>query len=340
MPGRALEHVRAGDDGGRRIQAQWCAQAPPCIALLSHDGCKRSPGARDDCTQVGFPDSSGHGVQVPFMSRVTSLTSMPEAQLNRWIKRIGLLLIVGIVAFVAFYAVDRFRASPAPIVDQQLVALEEAVRADPADTTSRGKLADTVLRQGPVRGGDRAVHRADRREQGGRAREPRPRPGIPEDGPVRPGDPRLREGRRDRDHGRDGQRGPDARRRPTTGSARSRWRRIAPKRRHRPPQEVARDPAHGRGRPVRARDRLPGNRPGRTGDRATEPDGRPGPRRLAGALHGARAAYTKTGDAGRAAWASGHGRVRRRATSPRPRRGSWPSPTVPLPSRRASDWGS
>ena len=79
---------------------------------------------------------------MPFMSRVTSLTSMPEAQLNRWIKRIGLLLIVGLVAFVAFYAVDRFRASPAPIVDQQLAVLEETVRADPADTTARGQLAD------------------------------------------------------------------------------------------------------------------------------------------------------------------------------------------------------
>jgi tetratricopeptide (TPR) repeat protein len=79
------------------------------------------------------------------MSRVTSLTEMSEAQLNRWIKRIGLLLIVGIVAFVAFYAIDRFRVSPAPIVDQELAILEEAVRADPADTVARGQLADVYL---------------------------------------------------------------------------------------------------------------------------------------------------------------------------------------------------
>jgi len=79
---------------------------------------------------------------VPFMSRVTSLTSMPEAELNRWIKRIGLLLIIGIVAFVAFYAVDRFRASPAPIVDREMTILEELVRADPADAVARGQLAD------------------------------------------------------------------------------------------------------------------------------------------------------------------------------------------------------
>jgi tetratricopeptide (TPR) repeat protein len=76
------------------------------------------------------------------MFRVTSLTDMPEAQLNRWIKRIGLLLLVGIVAFVAFYAVDRFRASPAPIVDQELAKLETLVRQDPADAISRGQLAD------------------------------------------------------------------------------------------------------------------------------------------------------------------------------------------------------
>ena len=68
---------------------------------------------------------------MPFMSRVTSLTSMPEAQLNRWIKRIGLLLIIGVVAFVAFYAVDRFRLPQTPIVDRQLTAL--AIKRTDAD---------------------------------------------------------------------------------------------------------------------------------------------------------------------------------------------------------------
>jgi tetratricopeptide (TPR) repeat protein len=82
------------------------------------------------------------------MFRVTSLTKMPEAQLNRWIKRIGLLLFVGIVAFVAFYAIDRFRFSPAPIVDQELATLEELVRADPADGVSRGQLADLYYAKG------------------------------------------------------------------------------------------------------------------------------------------------------------------------------------------------
>jgi tetratricopeptide (TPR) repeat protein len=76
------------------------------------------------------------------MSRVTSLTSMSDKQLNRWIKRIGLLLLVGVVAFIAFYAVDRFRASPPTIADQELTTLEELVRTNPADAVSRGQLAD------------------------------------------------------------------------------------------------------------------------------------------------------------------------------------------------------
>jgi tetratricopeptide (TPR) repeat protein len=79
------------------------------------------------------------------MSRVTSLTSMPEKQLNRLIMRLALLLVVGIVAFVAFYAVDRFRPPAAPIIDRELTALEAAVRADPADVAARGRLADVYM---------------------------------------------------------------------------------------------------------------------------------------------------------------------------------------------------
>jgi tetratricopeptide (TPR) repeat protein len=82
------------------------------------------------------------------MFRVPSLTAMPEAQLNRWIRRLGLLLVVGIVAFVAFYAVDRWRPSTAPIVDRELSALEAAVVSDPADLASRGRLADIYVAKG------------------------------------------------------------------------------------------------------------------------------------------------------------------------------------------------
>jgi tetratricopeptide (TPR) repeat protein len=82
------------------------------------------------------------------MSRVTSLTNMPEAQLNRWIKRLALLFVVVLIAFVAFYVIDRFRAPTASIADQSLVALEEAVRTEPANIANRGKLADTYLAKG------------------------------------------------------------------------------------------------------------------------------------------------------------------------------------------------
>lgn len=79
------------------------------------------------------------------MSRVTSLTAMPEKQLDRLIRRIALILLVGIVAFVAFYAIDRFRPATAPIVDRETAALEAAVRADPADVAARGRLADVYM---------------------------------------------------------------------------------------------------------------------------------------------------------------------------------------------------
>lgn len=82
------------------------------------------------------------------MFRPSSLTAMPDAELNRWIKRLGLLLVLGIVAFVAFYAVDRIRISPAAIPDQKTGALEQAVRDNPADFSARGQLADVYLAQG------------------------------------------------------------------------------------------------------------------------------------------------------------------------------------------------
>jgi tetratricopeptide (TPR) repeat protein len=67
---------------------------------------------------------------------------MSEKELNRWIKRIALLFVVVLVAFIAIYAVDRFRMPAKPIPDQRIAALEEKVRANPADVVSRGSLAD------------------------------------------------------------------------------------------------------------------------------------------------------------------------------------------------------
>ena len=81
------------------------------------------------------------------MFRVTSLTEMPEAQLNRWIKRIGLLLFVGLIAFVAFYVFDRYNPIQQPsLTDQQIVAAEQQVRANPADVAARGTLADLYVK--------------------------------------------------------------------------------------------------------------------------------------------------------------------------------------------------
>ncbi len=75
--------------------------------------------------------------------KVTSLTHMPERELNRWILRIAAILVVGLIAFGAFYFFDRYRDPGPSMVDRNLTALEEAVRADPDDVVARGQLADT-----------------------------------------------------------------------------------------------------------------------------------------------------------------------------------------------------
>jgi tetratricopeptide (TPR) repeat protein len=76
------------------------------------------------------------------MFRVTSLTTMSDRQLDRWIKRVLVLALIALVAFVGFYVFDRYRDPGPTMVDRNILALEEAVRADPADITSRGQLAD------------------------------------------------------------------------------------------------------------------------------------------------------------------------------------------------------
>jgi tetratricopeptide (TPR) repeat protein len=82
------------------------------------------------------------------MFRVTSLTEMSEVQLNRWIRRIALLSFLLLVGFIAFYAVDRFRAPSAAIIDRQVAAAEEAVAAKPGDIAARGALADLYVSKG------------------------------------------------------------------------------------------------------------------------------------------------------------------------------------------------
>ena len=82
------------------------------------------------------------------MFRVTSPTKMDDRQLNRLIKRVVLLLTIGTIAFVGFYALDRWRPATAAIVDQRLSALEQQVRDKPDDIVARGTLADTYVAKG------------------------------------------------------------------------------------------------------------------------------------------------------------------------------------------------
>ena len=82
------------------------------------------------------------------MFRVTSLAKMDDRQLNRLIKRIALILVVGTVLFTGFYVLDRWRPATTPIIDRQLSALEQAVRDNPKDIVSRGNLADTYVAKG------------------------------------------------------------------------------------------------------------------------------------------------------------------------------------------------
>jgi tetratricopeptide (TPR) repeat protein len=77
-----------------------------------------------------------------------SLANIPEGQLDRLIKRIGLILLAGMLVFVGFYLFDRWRPATAPIVDQRLAALEQAVRTDPNDIAKRGELADAYVVKG------------------------------------------------------------------------------------------------------------------------------------------------------------------------------------------------
>jgi tetratricopeptide (TPR) repeat protein len=71
-----------------------------------------------------------------------------DAELARYTKRIGLLLVVGAIAFAAIYVADRWRPTTPPIADQQITALEEAVRTSPNDIAVRGSLADAYTARG------------------------------------------------------------------------------------------------------------------------------------------------------------------------------------------------
>ena len=77
--------------------------------------------------------------------KTIDLSRIQDAQLNRWLKRLAQILVVGIVAFAAIYALDRWRPAAPAIVDQRVVGLEQAVRDNPNEIAKRGELADAYL---------------------------------------------------------------------------------------------------------------------------------------------------------------------------------------------------
>ncbi|HEX5591096.1 MAG TPA: tetratricopeptide repeat protein [Candidatus Limnocylindrales bacterium] len=79
------------------------------------------------------------------MAWIASLTRISEGELDRLIKRIGVILLIGTVAFLGFYVFDRWRPAAPPMIDREIASLEAAVRADPADIVARGQLADAYL---------------------------------------------------------------------------------------------------------------------------------------------------------------------------------------------------
>jgi tetratricopeptide (TPR) repeat protein len=79
------------------------------------------------------------------MTWLASLTRISEGELDRLIKRIAAILLVGTLVFVGFYIFDRFRMPAPSMVDQTIAGLEAAVREDPADVVSRGQLADAYV---------------------------------------------------------------------------------------------------------------------------------------------------------------------------------------------------
>jgi len=75
------------------------------------------------------------------MFRVTSLAKMDDKQLNRWIRRVLLLLLVGIPLFVGFYWMDRHVDAGPTKADRAIAAAETKVRENPKDLGARNNLA-------------------------------------------------------------------------------------------------------------------------------------------------------------------------------------------------------
>jgi tetratricopeptide (TPR) repeat protein len=77
-----------------------------------------------------------------------AIRALDDRALRRAIRMLVIVLALGTVGFVGFYVLDRWVMAPPPIIDQQVVALEDALRASPNDIALRGQLADTYVRKG------------------------------------------------------------------------------------------------------------------------------------------------------------------------------------------------
>ncbi len=110
------------------------------------------------------------------MLRVTSLAKMDDRQLNKWIKRLALLLVAGTVVFTG---VLHLRSLASGHRRRSWIAASprwsRPSATTPRTSSSRGQLADTLRRQGPLRGGDCPIQPDPRDRQGNRARHVRPR---------------------------------------------------------------------------------------------------------------------------------------------------------------------
>jgi len=99
----------------------------------------------------GFVTGASRRVRASWMPRPAILAALGQAQdreIDRWIRRMALLLVAGAVAFAGFYALDRWRPASPSIATRETAALEQAVRDDPSDVAARGGLADAYVAGG------------------------------------------------------------------------------------------------------------------------------------------------------------------------------------------------
>jgi tetratricopeptide (TPR) repeat protein len=82
------------------------------------------------------------------LSAKPGLPAISDRALSRLPRILALVLLLGSLAFAAFYLLDRALPTPPPAADQAITALEAQVRADPSDISLRGRLADLYTSKG------------------------------------------------------------------------------------------------------------------------------------------------------------------------------------------------